>query len=355
MGRVLQPLWRNQDERAEEVNAIRINGGGLAGLSLGIYLRRQGVGVEVIESGKYPKHKVCGEFICGVSPEVLAELGISQIIEQSVTHRKMTWWMEDSKVLEDTLPTVAWGLSRYKSDQDLAALFTELGGELHTGKRARSDDASGTVWATGKRKKRGRWIGLKIHALNADIDGLEMHVGKRGYIGLCGVENGRTNCCGLFRVDKSAKGSGSELVENYLRVNDLLDLASSFQGWEKDESSFSATAGFSFGGQEQVGNFCVGDASYLIPPFTGNGMSMALESAWLAGPWLVKYARGEVTWEQAVSAYESECNVYFKKRMKLSGAMQPLLFHRLGRALLKTTAKTGMLPFEFLFHQLRTP
>lgn len=337
------------------MNAIQINGGGLAGLSLGVYLRRQGVAVDLIESGQYPKHKVCGEFICGVRPEVLEQLGIAEVIAESVMHRKIKWWIGEDKILEDTLPAVAWGLSRYKIDLDLANLFTELGGVLHTEKRAASNDASGKVWATGKRKKRGRWIGLKIHALDTRVEGLEMHVGKKGYLGLCGVEDGRTNCCGLFRLDKSIKGSGGALIENYLRANDLLELANSFQGWSKDEASFSATAGFSFGRQEQVGAFCVGDASYLIPPFTGNGMSMALESAWLAGPWLVKYAHGEIPWGQAVRAYDSECVDYFQKRMKLSGTIQPLLFNGLGKSLLQISAKTGMLPFEFLFHQLRTP
>ncbi len=337
------------------MNAIQINGGGLAGLALGVFLRKHGVETKLIEAGHYPKHKVCGEFICGVSLDILSDLGIAEVIAQSAVHRKMAWWMEESKVLEDNLPTAAWGLSRYKIDNDLARLFVDLGGQLSTGERFHKQDAPGYVWGTGKRKKRGRWIGLKIHALDTEIEGLEMHVGKRGYIGLCGIEDGKTNCCGLFRVDKSVKGSGGELIYNYLKANGLLGLSAAFKKWQKDEASFSATAGFSFGSQEQVGEFCVGDASYLIPPFTGNGMSMALESSWLAGPHLIKYAKQEIAWEQAVRGYRQDCADFFQKRMKLSGAMQPLLFHRLGRTLLKTTAKTGILPFEFLFHQLRTP
>jgi len=334
---------------------IQIIGGGLAGLSLGIHLRKLGVPASIIESGKYPKHKVCGEFICGVAPSILEGMGVREVIAQSLDHTTMKWWMGDSVVLEDTLPTVAWGLSRYKLDEDLASLFVKMGGQLQCGKRVASNDSEGSVWATGKRKKTGRWIGLKIHATDAEIEGLEMHVGDRGYIGLCGVEQGRVNGCGLFRVDKSVKGTGSELIESYLRANRLLDLANRFHAWKKDESSFSATAGFSFGKQEQVGQFCIGDASYLIPPFTGNGMSMALESSWISGKWLARYANSELSWEAACVGYEHECIAFFKKRMSLSGSMQPLLFHRLGRTLLKTAAKTGVLPFQFLFHQLRTP
>lgn len=334
---------------------IQIIGGGLAGLSLGIYLRKYGVNTTIIESGTYPKHKVCGEFICGVSANVIEELGIEKVINQSLEHHQMKWWMEESKIMEDTLPSVAWGLSRYKIDKELAELFVQMKGELHTGERSKKEDTEGLVWATGKRKKKGSWIGLKIHAIDAQVSGLEMHTGKRGYIGFCGVEDNRTNCCGLFRVDKSLKGSGSALIKKYLVANGLNSLSERFQTWEKDEASFSATAGFSFGSQEQVGAFCVGDASYLIPPFTGNGMSMALESSWIAGKWIVRYAQEELSWEQAVSGYHDECVAFFKKRMKLSGVMHPWLFHRLGRRFLRVAAATGILPFESIFSQLRTP
>ena len=324
-------------------------------MSLGVYLRKHQIETEIVEAGRYPKHKVCGEFICGVNSSVLEELGVQSIIAQSLEHRTMAWWMEGEKVLEDTLPTVAWGLSRYKIDDDLARLFEQSGGNLRTGERYMEGDLEGVVWGTGKRKKRGRWIGLKIHALNADVEGLEMHVGQRGYMGLCEVEGGRTNCCGLFRVDKSIKARGSEMVDQYLRANGLVALADRMSTWEKDSASLSATAGFSFGRQEQEGEFCVGDASYLIPPFTGNGMSMALESSWMAGKWLRRYAEEEIEWEQAVQGYNRECVAFFQKRMRISGTIQPLLFNHLGRSLLRVAATAGVLPFQFLFRQLRTP
>ena len=54
---------------------ITIVGGGLAGLTLGIGLRQQGIPVTVWEAGHYPRHRVCGEFISGRGQDVLARLG----------------------------------------------------------------------------------------------------------------------------------------------------------------------------------------------------------------------------------------------------------------------------------------
>jgi len=109
---------------------IEIVGGGLSGLSLGIYLRRRGVPVRILEAGAYPRHKVCGEFVCGVSNDVLDEMGISDVFAQARRHQKLAWWMGDDLVLQDHLPEEAIGLSRFRMDADLASLFEAAGGEL---------------------------------------------------------------------------------------------------------------------------------------------------------------------------------------------------------------------------------
>ena len=51
---------------------LTIVGGGLAGLTLGIALRQRGVPVTIWEAGHYPRHRVCGEFICGRGRETLS-------------------------------------------------------------------------------------------------------------------------------------------------------------------------------------------------------------------------------------------------------------------------------------------
>ena len=62
----------------------------------------------------------------------------------------------------------------------------------------------GIVRATGRRaqpaENGSRWFGLKAHARNVPLTAdLEMHVSPRGYVGLCRVDGGVVNVCGLFR------------------------------------------------------------------------------------------------------------------------------------------------------------
>lgn len=70
---------------------------------------------------------------------------------------------------------------------------------------------------------------------------------------------------------------------------------------EFDERSFCAVAGLSLRPHRATARTecCVGDAITMIPPVTGNGMSMAFESGEMAIEPLVAWSRGETGWEQA--------------------------------------------------------
>ena len=89
-------------------------------------------------------------------------------------------------------------------DKLLADEFQKLGGELRAGERWQKDFGEGVVRASGRRvrpvESGWRWFGLKAHAKNVPLAAdLEMHVGRNGYVGLCRLDGGEVNVCGLFR------------------------------------------------------------------------------------------------------------------------------------------------------------
>ena len=281
--------------------------------------------------------------------------------------------MGHEKLLTENLPEPALGISRYTLDDRLAREFEHLGGKLHTGKRVSTNDqmTDGYVWAAGKprHKKNNQpdWIGLKIHATGATLDGLHMHSsnsrGQGGYVGLAQVENQRVNCCGLFHLRPDIRpteikqhcDSPAALIMAYAEACGMSELLKMMHTWQFDPASFTATAGFTLGHQPAHHSFSLGDAAWLIPPFTGNGMSMAMESSALAAPWLEAYSIGKITWTEAETQYQHHAKEHFHRRMRLSKIMHPLLFHFPGQSMLKASSKAGLLPFQSIFRQLRKP
>lgn len=340
------------------MNAITIAGGGLAGLSLGIALRRADVPVTVVEARTYPRHRVCGEFVCGVSHETLRSLGILDDFADALRHDVSAWFVGDAHLGTRALPRVALALSRHRLDAALSRRFAALGGELRTSERAGTDPRPGLVVATGRPPVRdSRWLGLKVHVTELSTEaGLEMHIGTDGYVGLCRVEDGRVNVCGLFRRPASLHGHGLALLMSCLEANGLRALARRLRDAQPDDESFCVNAGFGLGRTSVAPDeLRLGDAYALIPPLTGNGMSLAFEMAALAREPLVAYARGARTWSAVLAEVNALVRRGTERRMRWSTALHPLLFTRSGRWLFARTFRLGTRPFDFLFRRLRAP
>ena len=333
---------------------IHIAGGGLAGLSLGVALRQRGVPVTLHEAGKYPRHRVCGEFISGVSDETLASLGIAEALVDAQPQRTMAWFYRERKVYAGELPTPARGLSRFVLDQRLSEMFVKNGGELRTDSRQKADGEESRVWCAGRRPVRGDWLGLKCHVRNVELTAdLEMHLARNGYVGLARIEDGLTNVCGLFRLGEGQAGRGVETLRQYLVTGGLNSL------WEQlapgvVEDSFLGVAGFQLGWPASPGHgVSLGDAGGMIPPFTGNGMSMAFESAELAVQPLCAWQAGRRSWDHTTSAIAAASRRRFRGRMFAARVMHPFLTGRQGQGFLAAVSRSRLLPFDLCFRVLR--
>jgi menaquinone-9 beta-reductase len=327
---------------------ITIAGGGLAGLSLAVGLRRHEVPVTILEAGNYPRHRVCGEFISGVSDETLTTLGIAGAFEDARRHEALAWHQAGRLIHRDHLKHPALGISRYLLDTRLRGLAEDTGSNVRTGVRARPEPRDGLVWTAGRRPRNGPWIGLKAHVKHVPMAAdLEMHAGTNGYAGLAGVEDGWTNVCGLFRIDRTIQASGPSLLDSYLEAGGNGRLAAALRQCEWRDGSFSAVAGFELGRQERIpGLLTLGDAESMIPPFTGNGMSMAFQAAECAiGP-LTAWSRGQQSWQVAGNNIRAAVNRKFKRRLVVAGMLHPLLLEAGGRSLLQSLAHARLLPFH---------
>jgi len=333
---------------------ITIAGGGLAGLSLAIGLRMRGVDVTVREAGRYPRHRVCGEFISGVKPSTLEALGIADLLADARRHRSFVWRDGNGAIAVGELPESAWGVSRYRLDALMAARLEQLGGRLLVGQRALPEQAQGAVWTAGRKPSHGPWIGLKAHFRIEGIRDLEMHCGNSGYAGIASVEDGWTNVCGLFRADHSLVGKGAELMRHYLRAAGLPELAERLHRAEYRSGSFCAVAGFSMGRQPRMpGITAIGDAAVMIPPFTGNGMSMAFQSAECALDPLWHWSTGRMSWEEASNAMRRACDARFRRRMLVAQALHYCLFPPSMRDALRALWRFHMLPMGPLIRLIR--
>src|SRR5262245_8310982 len=128
---------------------ITIVGGGLAGLSLGIALRQRGDPVSLHEAGVYPRHRVCGEFISGVSLAAFDHLGIRDLLGDARKHSSTAWFCRERRIFTAQLP-VGLGVSRFILDERLSVKFRQLGGTLCERSRVQPRQEEGIVWCAGR-------------------------------------------------------------------------------------------------------------------------------------------------------------------------------------------------------------
>lgn len=333
---------------------IEIIGGGLAGLSLGLALRRAGVPVTILDAGAYPRHRVCGEFITGLAPKTIGRLGLAPLLEGALRHREVAWFINQAPARIQRLPSPALGLSRHTLDARLAAAFVAAGGELRP--RTRVTDLAagpGRVFATGRRRGRSAWLGLKLHARGLTLErDLELHLGGDCYVGLARIEGGAVNVCGLFR-QRAVTARGAGLLPAYLRAAGLEALGARLAGATIDADSCCAVAGLSFDRRAAASDrVWLGDACAMIPPFTGNGMAMAFQSAETAlGP-LLAFARGDSNWTETCRAANAALGDRFRLRLASANALHPFLLQPRRQRWLAALSRARLLPFAPLYAAL---
>lgn len=332
---------------------LTLAGAGLAGLALANSLSRAGVPTTLHEAHTLPRHRVCGEFICGRGAQALHQLDLGSSLEGAKQHRSVLWFRQNRPIFRCTLPAPAFGISRYLLDQRLADSFREAGGNYIEKSRLQTDAPSpGTVICSGRQAEVSDWIGLKFHLSDFQTQSdLELHLGTNSYLGLSAIEDKRVNVCGLFKRRPELKAHKSELALHYLHASGLHGIAKRLESATIDPNSHVGVAGiaFSAGQNNHSCQLRLGDADSVIPPFTGNGMSIALESAAIAHPILLEYANGHLDWGTSVQRIQAQLHESFKTRLRCAKAIHPWLHHPNRQHILAIIARLKLLPFQTLY------
>lgn len=258
--------------------AISIAGAGPAGSSAAIAARLSGAAVDLYDPARFPRHKVCGEFLSPGAPALLERLGVWDRIMALEPVRHTTLGIYFPRTHKQCrLPETGWGLSRYALDRILLERAVELGALLHA-ERATAP----AIVATGRPPSpvaRPRLFGFKAHFRGPVSDSVDLYFNGRTYIGVNTVENGRTNVCGVAPEDALARSdfdpdpllstdSLKARLRNHHRVMDWLITG--------PVVCHSRTRIYST-------PLAVGDALSFVDPFTGTGILNAILTGWLAG------------------------------------------------------------------------
>jgi menaquinone-9 beta-reductase len=347
---------------------VAIVGAGPAGSTLAIRLAMRGFETVLIEREKFPRHKLCGEFI---SPECLRhfrEVGvIDRMLGAGGDHVFETRFFE-KRGRSVAVPSEWFGqsefalsLSRAEMDHQLLERARECGTLIMDGTAisavdtrdgsitklvAKRNDGSVVeietdlfVDATGRSgslarlthehhaPKKAPFIGFKAHVKGVDYpQGVcEIYSFPGGYAGTSHVENDRANLCFLIKSEfvRGFSNDADAIVKAVVckneRARETLRDQSAVGNW-------LAVSVSGFGTKDLVparNVFTVGDAAAFIDPFTGSGMLMAMESSELLAN-AINENDGHA--DKVAAQYTSDYQKKFRTRLLICSALRRTAF-----------------------------
>jgi len=293
---------------------IDILGGGPAGSSAALAALREGAGVRVIEKSRFPRHKVCGEFL---SPEIAPELerlgALDAFLAASPARVCRTALHFGKRTKSSRLPDPAFGLSRYTFDMLMLDQARAAGAEVST-----ETHESPLIVATGRRASpttRGqRLFGFKAHFEGPTDDAVELYFFDRCYVGVSCIEAGKTNVCGLA-PESFLSRFGFEYDSIVMQCPALADRLRPLQRATQWFSTGPLQYGQAF--SNAGGAYPAGAALSFVDPFTGSGLLAAVRSGAMAGK---AAAIG-----QPVDEYLRDCRASLRQPFHVAGVLRRAL------------------------------
>ena len=345
---------------------VIIAGAGPAGSSAAIHLARGGLRVLLVEQKKFPRAKLCGEFISPECEQHFQRLGVSKEMTCSAPSLLSETVFYSSRGHHVTVPSSwfggssALGLSRAVMDDVLlrraqtcgvnvleGATINEpilnhnkvLGVRLKLDGHEHEYHAPLTLDATGRariltrklnnevRRSKPKLIAFKVHLRNTRVapNACEIYFYPGGYGGLSTIEGGLSNLCFIISAELVKRHHSDpetvmrEAVMKNRRAAYTLEHAQA-------QSEWLSASWESFGRQHPSpakGLLAIGDSAAFIDPFTGSGMLMAFESGQLAAEVIIRHRDNLAAVE---SEYAAEYIRKFDSRLRICGLLRRAAF-----------------------------
>ena len=348
---------------------VIVGGAGPAGSSAAIHLARNGLRVLLVEQKKFPRPKLCGEFISPECQRHFENLGVAESMISAGPGAIAETVFYSTRGHHVTIPSSwfggpsALGLSRAVMDNVLFRRAQECGVKVLEGGSISEPIIDGsdvlgvkikidgdeqehraplTIDATGRariltrklnlaqRKSKAKLIAFKAHLRNTRVaeNACEIYFYPEGYGGLSTIEGEISNLCFIISAEQVRRHhSDPETVMRELVMKNRR--AAYTLAHAEAESEWLSASWERFGPQRPNparGLLAIGDAAAFIDPFTGSGMLMAFESGELAATVIVRHRDNLASASLVGAEYNAEYVRKFDSRLRISGLLRHAAF-----------------------------